>query len=70
MDGSSVQEGVGVGILLIRPGKEEFCYSVKFMFLITNNAVEYEALMAGLRLAKRIQVGKLAMFVDSQLTVR
>ena len=54
VDGSSAQEGAGAGILLIRPDKEEFRCSIKFTFPIANNATEYEALLAGLRLAKRI----------------
>ena len=65
VDGSSAQEGVGAGILLIRPDNEEFHYCIKFMFSITNNAVEYEALLACPRLAKKIRVGKLTVFIDS-----
>ena len=53
VDRSSTQEGVGVGILLIESYKEEFRYSIKFMFPITNNATEYENLLASLRLAKK-----------------
>ena len=50
--------------------KEEFKYSIKFTFLITNNATEYETLLAGLQLAKRIRVDRIRIFVDSQLVVR
>ena len=59
-----------MGILLIRPDKEEFKCSIKFTFPITNNTVEYEALLAGLRLARRIRVDKVKVFTDSQLVVR
>ena len=52
------------------PDKEEFKYSIKFTFLITNNAAEYEALLAGLQLAKRIRAEKVKVFADSQLVVR
>ena len=38
VDGSSAQEGVGAGILLVGSDKEEFKYSIKFTFPITNNA--------------------------------
>ena len=58
------KEGAGVGILLIGSDKEEFCYSIKFMFPITNNVVEYESLLEGLRLAKKIWVEKLIVFPD------
>ena len=52
IDGSSAQEGVEICILLIRSSKEEFKYSIKFMFSITNNMMEYKALLAGLQLAR------------------
>ena len=64
VDGSSAQEGVGVGILLIGSDKEEFKCSIKFTFLITNNLMEYEALLAGLRLVRRIRADRVKVFVD------
>ena len=67
VDGSSAQEGVGAGILFRGPDKEEFKCSIKFTFSITNNAAEYEALLAGLRLARRIWADRVKVFVDSQL---
>ena len=70
VDGSSAQEGAGAGILLVGPDKEEFKYSIKFTFPITNNAAEYEALLAGLRLAKKIRAENLKVYADSQLVVR
>ena len=69
VDGSSSPENSGVGILLIGPDNEEFKYSIKFTFPITNNAAEYEALLAGLQLAKRIRAEKVRVFADSQLVV-
>ena len=45
--------------------KEEFKYSIKFTFSITNNAAEYEALFAGLQLAKRIRADKIRVFANS-----
>ena len=58
VDGSSAQEGAGAGILLVGPDKEEFKYSIKFTFPITNNAAEYEALLTGLRLARKIRMDR------------
>ena len=63
IDGLSAREGVR--ILLIRPGKGKFRYSIKFMFLITNSVTEYEALLEGFRLAKKIRVEKLTVFANS-----
>ena len=70
IDGSSSPENSGAGILLVGPDKEEFKYSIKFTFPITNNATEYEALLAGLQLAKRIRAEKVRIFADSQLVVQ
>ena len=68
--GSSAQEGARVGILLVGPDKKEFKCFIKFTFFITNNATEYEALLTGLRLAKKIRANRVMVFVDSQLVVR
>ena len=70
VDGSSSPENSGACILLVGPDKEEFKYSIKFTFPITNNVAEYEALLVGLQLAKRIRVKRVRVFVDSQLVVR
>ena len=44
---------------------------MRTMFLVpkSNNKVEYEALIARLRLAKELQVGNLKLYSDSQLVV-
>ena len=65
VDGSLAQEGVRAEVLLIGSGKKEFKYSIKFIFPITNNTAEYEALLAGLWLARKIRVGKLKVYADS-----
>ena len=54
IDRSSAHENVRTRILLMGPGNEEFKYSIKFTFPITNNVAEYEALLAGLQLARII----------------
>ncbi|XP_071694945.1 uncharacterized protein [Rutidosis leptorrhynchoides] len=66
-DGASRPEGAGAGILLTGPDKEEHTYALRFNFKATNNEAEYEALLAGIRLAKEIGVKKLQGYVDSQL---
>ena len=70
MDGSSAQEGNGARILLIDPKKEEFKYFIRFKFSVTNNVTEYEALLLRLKLAKKIQAGKITIYIDSQLVAR
>ena len=69
VDGSSAPESAGASILLVGPDKEEFKYFIKFTIPITNNVAEYEALLAGLQLAKRIRAKRVKVFADSQLVV-
>ena len=55
---------------MVSPNKEKFKYSIKFRFPITNNVAKYEALMLGLRLAKKIWVGKIVVYKNSQLVAQ
>jgi len=45
-----------------------FC-ALRFSFPVTNNEAEYEALLAGLRLAKEVRAEALIVFSDSQLVI-
>ncbi|GKG26452.1 reverse transcriptase domain-containing protein, partial [Tanacetum coccineum] len=58
-DGLSCLEGLGVGLILINLEGEEFTYALRFEFDASNNEAEYEALMAGLRIAKQMGVENL-----------
>ncbi|XP_071700624.1 uncharacterized protein [Rutidosis leptorrhynchoides] len=66
-DGASSSNGSGAGLMLINPEGQEFTYALRFEFNTTNNEVEYEALLAGLRIAKEMKIEHLQAFVDSQL---
>ncbi|KAM2425705.1 hypothetical protein ACFX1W_023112 [Malus domestica] len=44
-------------------------YALHFKFKVSNNEAEYEALIAGLRLAKHLGVKRIDIFSDSQLVV-
>ncbi|XP_071712956.1 uncharacterized protein [Rutidosis leptorrhynchoides] len=66
-DGTSSEEGAGIGKLLVSPNKEEITYAIRLKFAASNNEAEYEALIARLRLAKSIVLRQLAAYVDSQL---
>jgi ribonuclease HI len=68
-DGSSSKEGSGAGILLISPSQEVITLSYKLEFETTNNIAEYEALVLGLRAAKDMAIGCLAVFGDSELII-
>nr|GEW95224.1 reverse transcriptase domain-containing protein [Tanacetum cinerariifolium] len=66
-NGSSCLEGSGAGLILISPGGEEFTYALRFEFDASNNEVEYEALIASLRITKQIGVKNLVAKVDSRI---
>lgn len=42
-------------------------YALRFLFKATNNQAEYEALLAGMKLARKLGVKRLRAFTDSQL---
>ncbi|KAI3463696.1 hypothetical protein Pfo_020359 [Paulownia fortunei] len=48
---------------------DKFEYALKFEFLTSNNEAEYEALLAGVKLAFAVGARKLAIYSDSQLVV-
>nr|KYP44258.1 Retrovirus-related Pol polyprotein from transposon 17.6 [Cajanus cajan] len=67
VDGSSNTKGSGAGIILDGPNDMMLELVIKFDFRATNNQAEYEALLAGLRLAKDVGVKKLKCCSDSKL---
>ncbi|XP_020420718.1 uncharacterized protein LOC109949474 [Prunus persica] len=69
VDGSSNAQGCGAGLVLISPDKVSLEYALRFKFQTSNNEAEYEALLAGLRLAKEMDARKIQIFSDSQLVV-
>ncbi|GJS14118.1 reverse transcriptase domain-containing protein [Tanacetum coccineum] len=66
-DGSSCIDGFGAGLILTNPKGVEFTYAMRFRFEATNNEAEYEALIAGLRIAEQMGVKNLQANVDSRL---
>nr|XP_043616181.1 uncharacterized protein LOC122588107 [Erigeron canadensis] len=66
-DGASSADGSGAGLILTNPDGQEFTYALRFEFKASNNAAEYEALLAGLRIAKQMKVEHIHACVDSQI---
>ncbi|GJV35728.1 reverse transcriptase domain-containing protein [Tanacetum coccineum] len=66
-DGVSSSDGSGAGLILVSPEGKEYTNALRLEFEITNNEAEYEALLAGLRIANEMKVQELTIFVDSQL---
>ncbi|GJX19165.1 reverse transcriptase domain-containing protein [Tanacetum coccineum] len=68
-DGASNLDGSGAGLMLIDPEGKEYTYALCFEFKATNNEAEYEALLAGLRIAQEMEITKVAIFMHFQLLV-
>ncbi|GJS72975.1 reverse transcriptase domain-containing protein [Tanacetum coccineum] len=66
-DGASNNEGSRAGLILIAPDDMEYSYVLCLNFSNSNNDVEYEALLAGLRIATEMQVKDINSFLDSKL---
>ncbi|KAL2240242.1 UNVERIFIED_CONTAM: hypothetical protein Sindi_0665400 [Sesamum indicum] len=54
VDGSSPIQGSGAGIVITSPHGEDLESAVKFRFKASNNEVEYEALVVGMKMAQEI----------------
>jgi hypothetical protein len=64
-DGSVMKTGAGAGLLFISPLGEHMRYIVRLHFLVSNNMVEYEALLCGIRIAIEIGIKRLDVRGDS-----
>nr|GEV57801.1 reverse transcriptase domain-containing protein [Tanacetum cinerariifolium] len=69
-DGSSCADGFGARLILTNPEEIEFAYALRFQFAASNNEAEYEALIAGLRIAARMGVNNVHVSVDSKLVAK
>jgi ribonuclease HI len=68
-DGSLKLEGAGAGVLLISPTGEQLKYILQIFWKISNNEVEYEALLHGLRLAASLGFKRLLVYGDSVVVI-
>jgi ribonuclease HI len=55
-NGSYILKGAGAGVVLIPPEGDMLKYAIQIEFPATNNNVEYEGLVTGLRLAKELGI--------------
>ena len=56
--------------MLVPPNGEALEYFMRFAFPSTNNVAEYEALIAGMKLARKLEVTQLIAHSDSHLIVQ
>ena len=68
-DSSLAQKRAGVGVVITNPDGEILKYGVQLRFPATNNEVEYEGILTGLRLGKALGVKNLLIRSDSKLVV-
>ena len=61
--------GAGAGVVLVSPEGGKFQYAVCLHFPASNNIVEYEALISGLRITIDIGATRLYVYSDSKLVV-
>ncbi|GKV32175.1 hypothetical protein SLEP1_g40798 [Rubroshorea leprosula] len=69
VDGAANVEGSRAGAVLLGPDGFQSKHALRFKFQTTNNAVEYKALIYGLKLASELKAQSLRVFSDSQLVV-
>ncbi|XP_057755878.1 uncharacterized protein LOC130975062 [Arachis stenosperma] len=67
VDGSSNKIGSGAGVIIESNQGTQIELSLTLEFFASNNQAEYEALLAGLKLAKEVGAQKLVIFSDSQV---
>ncbi|CAL8996244.1 unnamed protein product, partial [Prunus brigantina] len=67
VDGASNQKRAGAGVVITTPDGTLLEQAITLGFPASNNEAEYEALLAGLHLAKELAIKKLAIYSDSQL---
>jgi ribonuclease HI len=68
-DGASSKDIAGVRVVFVSPSRETISLSYKLEFEATNNVVEYEALVLGLRAAKDMGIKEISVFGDTELIV-
>ena len=69
MDGSSMQKRGGASVVIASPEGDILKYGVQLKFPLTNNEVEYETILTGLRIAWALGAKNALLRSDSQLII-
>nr|XP_023886039.1 uncharacterized protein LOC111998168 [Quercus suber] len=69
VDGAVNHKGSGVGLMLVSPKKITIEKSLRLDFSATNNKAEYEALLMGMAMVRKMGGTVLEIFLDSRLVV-
>ncbi|XP_042400758.1 uncharacterized protein LOC121990745 [Zingiber officinale] len=70
VEGSTTQQGSGIGILLISPKEDRMQLAIWLDYRATNNEAKHEALIADLKVARHVGVVKVLINSDSQLAAQ
>ena len=68
-DGSKMLAGLGAGVVLTPPTRDIVQYVLQILYIDSNNAAEYEALLHGLRMAVSMGIQRLEVRGDSNLAI-
>ncbi|XP_073017782.1 uncharacterized protein [Primulina eburnea] len=67
VDGASSLTECGVGVVIISPLGEKVKLALRIDVRVTNNEVEYETVLAGIRAAREVGASWIILYSDSQL---
>ena len=68
-DGSKILAGLGAGVVLTSPTGDTVQYILQILYIDSNNAAEYKALLHGLRMAVSMGIQRLEVRGDSNLAI-
>jgi ribonuclease HI len=68
-DGSTCEDGCGIGILLVSPQGVTYSFSTRLLAPCTNNLAEYEAVRRGMELLSESRAEAVEDFGDSKLVI-
>jgi ribonuclease HI len=69
VDGASSVKGADIGVTMVSPKGDVLNYALQLLLTTSNNTAKYEAMLAGLRLAKVVGARQVLLYNDSQLAV-
>jgi len=68
-DGSTCDQGAGIGVLLVSPQGKKYEFSLPIVATSRNNQAEYQALVKALELFREIRADAVEIFDDSMLVI-
>lgn len=66
VDGSAIEVNKCVGLAVTCLEGTKLLYALKYTFLINNNELEYEAILAGLKITRVLNIRNICILIDFQ----